>query len=239
MLRCLCELDVRVVTGFCLTVLDGTRNPVSCQGRQNGRARVLASPTESSVAIPEDQEEGGSRCAVFALAAETERSERLLTPPPCKHADSFALLLVLSKPKHRFGFVRRNGGADVELSGLPGKRNGASPFGRYPLLHSSLPSRKSSLRLGDERRPYSAKAISSPASVAGGFQRGAHIPLWCALSFRLHPISFCTSRKKWGGLPNVRRAGHLIRRGAKRPGKPNGLPGLHLWLRYFCRMFRS
>ena len=108
-------------------------------------ARVLASPTESSVAIPEDQEEGGSRqgelprsgkrgwsgpCAVFALAAETERSVRLLTPPPCKHAVSFALLLVLSKPKHRFGFVRRNGGADVELSGLPGKRNGASPFGR-------------------------------------------------------------------------------------------------------------
>ena len=69
--------------------------------------------------------------------------------PPCKHAVSFALLLVLSKPKHRFGFVRRNGGADVELSGLPGKRNGASPFGRYPLLHSSFPSRKSSLRLGD------------------------------------------------------------------------------------------
>ena len=132
--------------------------------RQNERARVLASPTESSVAIPEDQEEGGSRqgelprsgkrgwsgpCAVFALAAETERSERLLTPPPCKHADSFALLLVLSKPKHRFGFVRRNGGADVELSGLPGKRNGASPFGRYPLLHSSLPGRRSSLRPGD------------------------------------------------------------------------------------------
>ena len=99
---------------------------------------------------------------------------------PCKHADSFALLLVLSKPKHRFGFGRRNGGAAVELSGLPGKRNGASPFGRYPLLHSSLPSRKSSLRLGDARRPYSAKAISSPASVAGGFQRGAHIPLWRA-----------------------------------------------------------
>ena len=101
--------------------------------RQNERARVLASPTESSVAIPEDQEEGGSRCAVFALAAETERSVRLLTPPPCKHAVSFALLLVLSKPKHRFGFVRRNGGADVELSGLPGKRNGASPFGRRRL----------------------------------------------------------------------------------------------------------
>ncbi len=121
--------------------------------RQNERARVLTSPTESSVAIPSDQEEGGSRqgelprsgkrgwsgpCAVFALAAETERSVRLLTPPPCKHADSFALLLVLSKPKHRFGFVRRNGGAAVELSGLPGKRNGASPFGRYPLLHSSF-----------------------------------------------------------------------------------------------------
>ena len=152
---------------------------------------------------------------------------------PCKHADSFALLLVLSKPKHRFGFGRRNGGAAVELSGLPGKRNGASPFGRYPLPHSSLPSRRSSLRLGDagcvtcrakrskpapqranrlrsrqmtasvgcrdERRPYSAKAISPPAFVAGGFQRGAHIPLWCALSFRLHPVSFCTSRKKWGG----------------------------------------
>ena len=129
--------------------------------RQNERARVLASPTESSVAIPEDQEEGGSRCAVFALAAETERSERLLTPSPCKHADSFALLLVLSKPKHRFGFVRRNGGADVELSGLPGKRNGASPFGRYPLLHSSLPSRKSSLRLGKEawRSGYEAFAF--------------------------------------------------------------------------------
>ncbi len=106
--------------------------------RQNERARVLTSPTESSVAIPEDQEEGGSRCAVFALAAETERSVRLLTPSPCKHADSFALLLVLSKPKHRFGFGRRNGGADVELSGLPGKRNGASPFGRYPHLHSSF-----------------------------------------------------------------------------------------------------
>ena len=131
---------------------------------------------------------------------------------PCKHADSFALLLVLSKPKHRFGFGRRNGGAAVELSGLPGKRNGASPFGRYPLPRSSLPSRRSSLRLGDagcvtcrakrsksapqranrlrsrqmtasvgcrdERRPYSAKAISPPAFVAGGFQRGAHIPLW-------------------------------------------------------------
>ncbi len=154
--------------------------------------------------------------------------------PPCKHAVSFALLLVLSKPKHRFGFVRRNGGADVELSGLPGKRNGASPFGRYPLLHSSLPRRKSSLRLGDARRPYSAKAISSPASVAGGFQRGAHIPLWraqvpnasltcvwnrkkpgadmetarlrggemqrAASDARLHPVSFCTSRKKWGGI---------------------------------------
>ena len=68
---------------------------------------------------------------------------------PCKHADSFALLLVLSKPKHRFGFGRRNGGAAVELSGLHGKRNGASPFGRYPLPRSSFPSRKSSLRLGD------------------------------------------------------------------------------------------
>ena len=68
---------------------------------------------------------------------------------PCKHADSFALLLVLSKPKHRFGFARRNGGADVELSGLPGKRNGASPFGRYPLPRSSFPVRRSSLRPGD------------------------------------------------------------------------------------------
>ena len=88
--------------------------------RQNGRARVLTSPTESSVAIPEDQEEGGSRCAVFALAAETERSERLLTPPPCKHADSFALLLVLSNPKHRFGFERKNEEADMEFSASAG-----------------------------------------------------------------------------------------------------------------------
>ena len=56
-----------------------------------------------------------------------------ITRPRVKHAVSFALLLVLSKPKHRFGFVRRNGGADVELSGLPGKRNGASPFGRRRL----------------------------------------------------------------------------------------------------------
>ncbi len=39
---------------------------------------------------------------------------------PCKHADSFALLLVLSKPKHRFGFVRRNGGAAWSFPACPG-----------------------------------------------------------------------------------------------------------------------
>ena len=27
-------------------------------------------------------------------------------------------------------------------------------------------------------------------------------PTFRALSFRLHPVSFCTSRKKWGGLPS-------------------------------------
>ena len=64
----------------------------------------------------------------------------------CKHAVSFAPLLVLSKPKRCFGFVRRNGGANVKLSGLPGKRNGASPFGRCPLPRSSFSARKSSLR---------------------------------------------------------------------------------------------
>ena len=83
---------------------------------------------------------------------------------PCKHADSFALLLVLSKPKHRFGFARRNGGADVELSGLPGKRNGASPFGRYPLPRSSLPSRKSSLRLGGRGTVTHRSQTYNPAS---------------------------------------------------------------------------
>ena len=132
-----------------------------------------------SAAVSEDQEERGNGqgelprsgkrgwsgpCAVFALAAETERSVRLLTPPPCKHADSFALLLVLSKPKHRFGFARRNGGADVELSGLPGKRNGASPFGRYPLPRSSLPSRKSSLRLGGRGIVTHRSQTYNPAS---------------------------------------------------------------------------
>ncbi len=39
---------------------------------------------------------------------------------PCKHADSFALLLVLSKPKHRFGFGRRNGGAAWSFPACPG-----------------------------------------------------------------------------------------------------------------------
>ena len=38
----------------------------------------------------------------------------------CKHAVSFALLLVLSKPKHRFGFVRRNGGAAWSFPACPG-----------------------------------------------------------------------------------------------------------------------
>ena len=117
---------------------------------------------------------------------------------PCKHADSFALLLVLSKPKHRFGFARRNGGADVELSGLPGKRNGASPFGRYPLPRSSFPSRKSSLRLGDAGSvTHLLKAFPSRGRchggavtdrVACGTQRGL-----------FHPISFCSCRKKPGG----------------------------------------
>ena len=52
-----------------------------------------ASPTESSVAIPEDKEEGGSECAVFALAAETKRCERLLTRA---RSDVFAILHKLS-----------------------------------------------------------------------------------------------------------------------------------------------
>ena len=82
---------------------------------------------------------------------------------PCKHADSFALLLVLSKSKHRFGFGRRNGGAAVELSGLHGKRNGASPFGRYPLLHSSfLASRPLCWVVMRGTPPAGGEAIQSP-----------------------------------------------------------------------------
>ena len=64
----------------------------------------------------------------------------------------------------------------------------------YPLLHSSLPSRKSSLRLGDACRPYSAKAILLPTLVAGGFQRGAHIPLWRAF-FAALPRFFPTRER--------------------------------------------
>ncbi len=90
------------------------------------------------------------------------------------------------------------------------------------------------VRHRDECRPYNTKAISPPRCVAGGFQRGDHIPLWrvqvpnasltcvwnrkkpgadmetarlrgggmqrAASDARLHPISFCTSRKKWGGI---------------------------------------
>ena len=143
---------------------------------------------------------------------------------PCKHVDSFALLLVLSKPKHRFGFVRRNGGADVELSGLPGKRNGASPFGRYPLSRSSFPGRRSSLRPGDagvryaprranrlrsrqmpaivrhrdELWPYSARPISPPRLVAGGFQRGPTSPF--GVLFLSGTTPFLSARAERNGV---------------------------------------
>ena len=41
----------------------------------------------------------------------------------------------------------------------------------------------------------------SPFGRFKGFPKGEYeIPLWRALSFRLHPVSFCTSRKKWGGF---------------------------------------
>ncbi len=51
-----------------------------------------------------------------------------------------------------------------------------------------------SVRHRDERRPYSAKPILSPASVAGGFQRGAHIPLWRAF-FAALPRFFPTRER--------------------------------------------
>ena len=109
-------------------------------------------------ALPKRSDDGfGARTTCGVRMNALASSQAPHHSSPCKHADSFALLLVLSKPKHRFGFGRRNGGAAVELSGLPGKRNGASPFGRYPLLHSSFPGRRSSLRPGDAGVRYAPR----------------------------------------------------------------------------------
>ena len=48
----------------------------------------------------------------------------------------------------------------------------------------------------------------SPFGRFKGFPKGEYeIPLWRALSFRLHPVSFCTGRKKWGGF--LRTALHI------------------------------
>ena len=97
----------------------------------------------------------GEICSPHQSASERARSrprKLRIARPRVKHAVSFALLLVLSKPKRCFGFVRRNGGANVKLSGQAGKRNGASPFGRYPLPRSSFQIRNSVSNLVMERQ---------------------------------------------------------------------------------------
>ncbi len=50
------------------------------------------------------------------------------------------------------------------------------------------------VRHRDECRPYNTKAISPPRCVAGGFQRGAHIPLWRAF-FAVLPRFFPTRER--------------------------------------------
>ena len=55
------------------------------------------------------------------------------------------------------------------------KRSNPAPRRANRLRSRQIPS---IVRHRDACRPYSAKAILLPTSVAGGFQRGVHIPLW-------------------------------------------------------------
>ena len=97
--------------------------------------------------------------------------------------------------------------------------------GRQPSRANRLRSRQTTASVGrrDERRPYSAKAISPPASIAGGFQRGAHIPLWRV--FLSGSTRFLSARAERNGVDypaTSRTARHLIRPPFGRPPSPQG-----------------
>ena len=105
------------------------------------------------------------------------------------------IFFLLNNSIRKCGILRQNGRAPLRFRRVAAE----AP---YPLPRSSLPSRKSSLRLGDARRPYSARPISPPRLVAGGFQRGAHIPLWRAF-FAVLP-RFASKRARSAPSPRKR-----------------------------------
>ena len=115
---------------------------------------------------------------------------------------------------------------------VPFRRRASAPS-PYPLPSSSLSrrTRYAGLRREDagvrcmmqckpvDRSPFcwEIQKGGSPFGRFKGFPKGENeIPLWRALSFRFHPVSFCTSRKKWGGfllhcVPCSSAYQHLIR----------------------------